>query len=88
MKINNYDEITFWLYADIDDVMDYIKAKNNVTNTQQKSGIMLQFVCFVIGAIFGGCFAATVMALIFAHTDLYVKDGDDNNEEKSPQEGE
>ena len=22
----------FWLYADIDDVMDYIKAKNNVTN--------------------------------------------------------
>lgn len=49
---------------------------------------MLQFVCFVIGAIFGGCFAATVMALIFAHTDLYVKNGDDNNEEKSPQEGE
>lgn len=33
MKINNYDEITFWLYADIDEVMDYIKAKNNVTNT-------------------------------------------------------
>ena len=28
------DEIAFWLYADIDDVMDYIKAKNNVTNTQ------------------------------------------------------
>lgn len=28
------DEITFCLYADIDDVMDYIKAKNNVTNTQ------------------------------------------------------
>lgn len=28
------DEITFWLYADIDDVMDYIKIKNNVTNTQ------------------------------------------------------
>lgn len=28
------DEITFWLYADIDDVMDYIKVKNNVTNTQ------------------------------------------------------
>lgn len=28
------DEITFWLYADIDDIMDYIKAKNNVTNTQ------------------------------------------------------
>ena len=25
---------------------------------------MLQFVCFIIGAIFGGCFAATVMALI------------------------
>lgn len=49
---------------------------------------MLQFVCFIIGAIFGGCFAATVMALIFAHTDLYVKDGDDNNEEKSPQGGE
>lgn len=48
---------------------------------------MLQFVCFVIGAMFGGCFAATVMALIFAHTDLYVKDGDDNNEEKSPQGG-
>lgn len=34
MKINNYDEITFWLYADIDDVMDYIKTKNNVTNIQ------------------------------------------------------
>lgn len=33
MKINNYDEITFWLHADIDDIMDYIKAKNNVTNT-------------------------------------------------------
>lgn len=47
------------------------------------SGIMLQFVCFIIGAIFGGCFAATVMALIFAHTDLYVKDGDNNNEEES-----
>lgn len=28
------DEIAFWLYADIDDVIDYIKAKNNVTNTQ------------------------------------------------------
>lgn len=28
------DEIAFWLYADIDDVMDYIKTKNNVTNTQ------------------------------------------------------
>lgn len=49
---------------------------------------MLQFVCFVIGAIFGGCFAVTVMALIFAHTDLYDRNGDDNNEEKSPQEGE
>lgn len=49
---------------------------------------MLQIVCFIIGAIFGGCLTATVMALLFAHTDLYVKDGDDNNEEKSPQEGE
>ncbi len=49
---------------------------------------MLQFVCFVIGAIFGGCFAATVMALIFAHTDLYDRNGDENNVEKSPQEGE
>lgn len=28
------DEIAFWLYADIDDVIDYIKTKNNVTNTQ------------------------------------------------------
>ena len=52
------------------------------------SKTMLQFVCFVIGAIFGGCFAATVMALIFARTDLYDRNGDDNNEEKSPQEGE
>lgn len=49
---------------------------------------MLQFVCFIIGAIFGGCFAATAMALIFAHTDLYVKDDGNNNEEKSLQEGE
>lgn len=30
----NDDDVSFWLYADIDDVMDYIKAKNNVTNTQ------------------------------------------------------
>lgn len=29
----NDDDVSFWLYADIDDVMDYIKAKNNVTNT-------------------------------------------------------
>lgn len=28
------DEIAFWLYADIDDVIGYIKTKNNVTNTQ------------------------------------------------------
>lgn len=49
---------------------------------------MLQFVCFVIGTIFGGCFAATVMALIFAHTDLYVKDDDNNSEEESLQESE
>lgn len=28
------DEITFWLYADINDVIDYIKTKNSVTNTQ------------------------------------------------------
>lgn len=28
------DEIAFWLYADIDDVIDYIKTKNNVTNIQ------------------------------------------------------
>lgn len=49
---------------------------------------MLQFVCFIIGEISGGCFAATVMALIFAYTDLYVKDGGDNNEEESLQESE
>lgn len=49
---------------------------------------MLQFVCFIIGSIFGGCFTATVMALIFAHTDLYDKNGDDNNEEESLQESE
>lgn len=30
----NDDDVSFWLYADIDDVMDYIKTKNNVTNTQ------------------------------------------------------
>lgn len=29
----NDDDVSFWLYADIDEVMDYIKAKNNVTNT-------------------------------------------------------
>lgn len=29
----NDDDVSFWLYADIDDIMDYIKAKNNVTNT-------------------------------------------------------
>ena len=34
MNTDNYDEIAFWLYADIDDVIDYIKTKNNVTNTQ------------------------------------------------------
>lgn len=56
--------------------------------TTSRLRIMLQFVCFVIGAIFGGCFAATVMALIFAHTDLYVKDDDNNNEEESLQESE
>ena len=49
---------------------------------------MLQIVCFVIGAIFGGCLTATVMALLFAHTDLYVKGGDNNNEEESLQESE
>lgn len=49
---------------------------------------MLQFVCFIIGAIFGGCLTATVMALLFTHTDLYVKDGDNNNEEESLQESE
>lgn len=30
----NDDDVSFWLYANIDDVMNYIKAKNNVTNTQ------------------------------------------------------
>ena len=30
----NDDDVSFWLYADINDVIDYIKAKNNVTNTQ------------------------------------------------------
>lgn len=34
---------------------------------------MLQFVCFVIGAIFGGYFAATVDA---AHNDLRMWKGD------------
>lgn len=29
----NDDDVSFWLYADIDDIMDYIKIKNNVTNT-------------------------------------------------------
>lgn len=50
--------------------------------------IMLQIVCFVIGAIFGGCLTATVMALLFAHTDLYDRNGDNNNEEESLQESE
>lgn len=48
---------------------------------------MLQFVCFVIGAIFGGCFAATVMALIFAHTDIYDQK-EDSDEEEQLQESE
>jgi hypothetical protein len=54
----------------------------------KRGGIMLQIVCFIIGAIFGGCLTATVMALLFAHTDLYDKNGDDNNEEESLQESE
>lgn len=29
----NNGDVSFWLYADIDDIMDYIKIKNNVTNT-------------------------------------------------------
>lgn len=48
----------------------------------------LAYAAEYIGYIKSGCFAATVMALIFAHTDLYVKDDDNNNEEKSTQEGE
>lgn len=49
---------------------------------------MLQIACFIIGAIFGACLTATVMALLFAHTDLYDKNGDDNNKEESLQESE
>lgn len=37
----NDDDVSFWLYANIDDITDYIKTKNNVTNALTKVGIML-----------------------------------------------
>lgn len=48
---------------------------------------MLQLVVFIIGILFGGSFTAIVMALIFAHTDIYDQK-ENSDEEEQLQESE